>query len=160
MPTLIGHHQGSPTAVRPAHLTTEFPYLPRQSRYNKHLRTANTLISTFIRTLARNTDLWHNDLRIVDSTPVERARSRPTAKRSDLAGRAGYGYCPSHSQYFWDPRLHLMRTPGGPPIARAPANPRTDEREVPAGILTPDRDLPDRQSPVTKATTPNTSTRS
>ncbi|KMO94276.1 IS982 family transposase [Streptomyces roseus] len=124
-----------------AHLAAEFPYLPGQSGYNKRLRAANTLIGRFIRTLARDTDLWHDDVWIVDSTPVECARSRPTVKRSDLAGWAGYGYCPSHSRFFWGLRLHLLCTPGGLPIAWALANPKVDEREVLADMLTGDRDL-------------------
>lgn len=124
-----------------AHLTTEFPYLPKQSGYNKRLRAANGLISRFIRTLARDTDLWHDDVWIVDSTPVECARSRPTVKRSDLAGWAGYGYCPSHSRFFWGLRLHLLCTPGGLPISWALANPKIDEREVLADMLTGDQDL-------------------
>ncbi len=122
------------------HLAAEFPYLPGQSGY-KRLRAANTLISRFIRTLARDTDLWHDDVWIVDSTPVECARSRPTVKRSGLAGWAGYGYCPSHSRFFWGLRLHLMCTPGGLPIAWALANPKADEREVLADMLTGDQDL-------------------
>ncbi|WP_030724440.1 IS982 family transposase [Streptomyces sp. NRRL F-2580] len=123
------------------HLAAEFPYLPEQSGYNKRLRAANTLISRFIRTLARDTDLWHDDVWIVDSTPVECARSRPTVQRSDLAGWAGYGYCPSHSRFFWGLRLHLLCTPGGLPIAWALAHPKTDEREVLADMLTGDPDL-------------------
>ncbi|MFJ8213205.1 IS982 family transposase [Streptomyces sp. NPDC096033] len=123
------------------HLAAEFPYLPEQSGYNKRLRAANTLLSRFIRTLARDTDLWHDDVWIVDSTPVECARSRPTVKRSDLAGWAAYSYCPSHSRFFWGLRLHLICTPGGLPIAWALANPKTDEREVLAGMLTQDADL-------------------
>ncbi|WIX93717.1 hypothetical protein [Amycolatopsis sp. DG1A-15b] len=35
-------------------------------------------------------------------------RSRDTTKRSDLAGWAGYGYCSSHSRFFWS--LHGGRT--------------------------------------------------
>ncbi|QKW51674.1 IS982 family transposase [Streptomyces buecherae] len=124
-----------------AHLSAEFPYLPEQSGYNKRLRSANSLISRFIRTLARDTDLWHDDVWIVDSTPVECARSRPTVKRSELAGWAGYGYCPSHSRFFWGLRLHLICTPGGLPIAWALANPKIDEREVLTDMLTGDQDL-------------------
>ncbi|MFE2596814.1 IS982 family transposase [Streptomyces sp. NPDC059396] len=123
------------------HLSAEFPYLPRQSGYNKRLRAANTLISRFIRALGRDTDLWHDDVWIVDSTPVECARSRSTAKRSDLAGWAGYGYCPSHSRFFWGLRLHLVRTPGGLPVAWALASHKADEREVLADMLTGDPDL-------------------
>jgi hypothetical protein len=123
------------------HLAAEFPYLPEQSGYNKRLQAANTLISRFIRTLARDTDLWHGDVWIVDSTPVECARSRPAVKRSELAGWAGYGYCPSHSRFFWGLRLHLLCTPSGLPIAWALANPKVDEREVLADMLTGDQDL-------------------
>jgi hypothetical protein len=104
------------------HLASEFPYLPGQSGYNERLRAASPLISRFIRALARDTDLWHDDVWIVDSTPVECARSRPTVKRSDLAGWAGYGYCASHSRFFWGLRLHLLCTPGGLPVAWALAS--------------------------------------
>jgi hypothetical protein len=38
-----------------------------------------------------------DDVWLIDSTPVECGRSRETAKRSNLAGVAGYGYCASHS---------------------------------------------------------------
>ncbi|GLX48691.1 hypothetical protein Shyhy01_16410 [Streptomyces hygroscopicus subsp. hygroscopicus] len=51
--------------------------------------------------LAEDCDLWLDDVWIVDSTPVECARSRETVKRSDLAGCAGYGYCRSHSRFYW-----------------------------------------------------------
>ena len=40
----------------------------------------------------------HDDLLLIDSTPVECGRSRETAKRSALAEVADYGYCASHSR--------------------------------------------------------------
>ncbi|GIH97986.1 hypothetical protein Psi01_86160 [Planobispora siamensis] len=85
----------------PAHLPGAFPYLPGQSGYNKRLRAALPLLQRAITALARDTDLWADPLGVVDSTPVECGRSRPTAQRSNLAGWAGYGYCRSHSRYFW-----------------------------------------------------------
>src|SRR4051812_41294938 len=66
--------------------------------------------------LAADTDLWADPVWLVDSTPVECAPSRPTVQRSNLAGFAGYGYCASHSRYFWGPRLHLVCTPAGLPL--------------------------------------------
>ena len=63
-----------------------------------------------IRALAQDTTLWSDDVWVVDSTPVECGRSRDTVKRSDLAGWAQYGYCASHSRYFWGLRLHLVCT--------------------------------------------------
>ena len=94
----------------PRALPGAFPYLPGQSGYNKRLRGAVPLIKRLIRVLAADTDLWTDPVWITDSTPVECARSRPAAKRSDLAGWAGYGYCASHSRFFWGLRLHLICT--------------------------------------------------
>ena len=61
--------------------------------------------------------------------------SRETVKRSELAGLAAYGYCASHSRYFWGLRLYLVCAPDGMPIAfcLAPAN--EPEREVAAALL-------------------------
>jgi len=61
--------------------------------------------------------------------------SRETVKRSELAGFAAYGYCASHSRYFWGLRLYLLCAPDGMPIAfcLAPAN--ESEREVAAALL-------------------------
>jgi DDE family transposase len=112
------------------HLGHLFPYLPGQAGYNKRLRGAAGLITTLIRMLAVDTSAWSDDTWLIDSTPVECGRSQPTAKRSELAGWAGYGYCASHSRYFWGLRLHLVCTPAGLPVAFALTNPKIDEREV------------------------------
>jgi hypothetical protein len=77
----------------PQRLPGAFPYLPGQSGYNKRLRAAWPLLRRVIRELAADTDLWTDPVWLVDSTPVECARSRPTVQRSNLAGHAGYGYC-------------------------------------------------------------------
>jgi len=77
----------------PSALPAAFSYLPGQSGYNKRLRNALPLIKRLIRALAADTGLWTDSLWLVDSTPVERARSRPTVKRSNLAGWAGDSYC-------------------------------------------------------------------
>jgi Transposase DDE domain len=47
-----------------------------------------------------------------------------------LAGWASYGYCTSHSRYFWGLRLHLVCTVHGLPITFALTSANTDEREV------------------------------
>jgi hypothetical protein len=112
------------------HLRHLFPYLPRQAGYNKRLRRSAVQLAALIRVLATDTDVWADDTWLIDSTPVECGRSRPTARRSNLAGWAGYGYCASHSRFFWGLRLHLVATPAGLPVAFALANPKTDERDV------------------------------
>ncbi len=67
--------------------------------------------------------------------------SHPTLQRSDLAGWAGYGYCASHSRFFWGLRLYLVSTPAGMPILWALANPKIGEREVLAAMLEHDAGL-------------------
>jgi hypothetical protein len=113
-----------------ARLRHLFPYLPGQSGYNKRLRRSTVQLQAMIRILAEDTDVWADDTWLIDSTPVECGRSRPTVQRSRLAGWAGYGYCASHSRFFWGLRLHLVCTPAGLPITFAVAHPKADEREV------------------------------
>jgi hypothetical protein len=139
---LLGvHSEARWLRLVPAALPGAFPYLPGQSGYNKRLRAASPLLKRLIRVLATDTDLWADPVWLVDSTPVECARSRPTVVRSELAGHAGYGYCASHSRYFWGLRLHLVCTPAGLPITWALAHPKLDERQVLMSVLDHDAGL-------------------
>jgi hypothetical protein len=124
-----------------AHLRHLFPYLPQQPGYNKRLRAAAQMIRHCIRALATGTTVWADDVWVVDSTPVECGRSRQTAKRSDLAGWAEYGYCASHSRYFWGLRLHLVCTLQGLPVAFALTGAKADEREVLTAMFTAEPEL-------------------
>jgi hypothetical protein len=117
------------------HLRHLFPYLPGQSGDNKRLRRTGELLSATIRMIACDTTLWSDDVWVVDSTPVECGRSRQTAKRSALAGWATYGYCASHSRYFWGLRLHLVCTLHGLPVAVALVGAKADERQVLLDLL-------------------------
>jgi Transposase DDE domain len=123
------------------HLAGMFTYLPGQSGYNKRLRAATALVLHMIQILGRDTSLWSDDVWVVDSTPVECGRSRQTAQRSELAGWAEYGYCASHSRFFWGLRLHLLCTLGGLPVAFALTGAKADERSTLLGMLDADPDL-------------------
>lgn len=112
-----------------------FPVQLCQSGYNRRLRAALPLIQHVIRALAFDTDFWFDNHWILDSTPVECGRSRPTVKRSDAAGWATYGYCASHSRFFWGLRLYLICTPTGMPILWALADAKIGEREVVEAML-------------------------
>ncbi len=131
------------------HLRDLFPYLPQQPGYNKRLRKTAGTIGVLIGVLARDTSLWTDDVWVVDSTPVECGRSRETARRSELAGWAEYGYCASHSRYFWGLRLHLLATLHGLPVGVALTGAKADERQVLLGILAADPQLTsDRQDQI------------
>jgi hypothetical protein len=121
-----------------ARLRHLFPYLPQQPGYNKRLRRLADTLRWLIGMLARDTRLWTDDVWVADSTPVECARSRETVHRSALAGWAEYGYCASHSRYFWGLRLHLLCTLQGLPVGFAVSGAKADEREVLLGILDAD----------------------
>jgi hypothetical protein len=124
-----------------AHLRHLFPYLPKQPGYNKRLRRLGDTIGWLAGVLARDTTLWTDDVWVADSTPVECARSREAARRSDLAGWAEYGYCASHSRYFWGLRLHLLCTLHGLPVGFALTGAKADERQTLLGILDADPTL-------------------
>ena len=118
-----------------------FPYLPTQSGYNKRVRAATGMLRAVIAHLVACTSRCTDDVWVVDSTPVECGRSRETAKRSDLAGWAEYGYCASHSRFFWGLRLHLVCALSGLPVAFALTGAKADEREILLGMLDADPNL-------------------
>ena len=71
-------------------------------------------------------------------TPPRSSVAAPeTTKRSDPAGWAAYGYCASHSRWFWGLRLHLVCTLQGLPVGLL-AGAKADERQVLLGILAAD----------------------
>jgi hypothetical protein len=112
-----------------------FPYLPKQPGYNKRMRALAPQIVRLLNVVAFASPSWYDKIRLLDSTPVPTGASRETVKRSAFAGHAGYGYCTSHSRYFWGFRLYLLCASDGMPIAfeLAPAN--APEREVAAEML-------------------------
>lgn len=118
-----------------SNLLEMFPNLPGQSGYNKRLRKLASTMSWLVSALGQQTSIASDDVWVADSTPVECARSRETVKRSDLAGWAEYGYCASHSRFFWGLRLHLLCTLQGLPVGWALTGAKADEREVLNAIL-------------------------
>jgi transposase len=112
-----------------------FPDLPAQAGYHKRRRRLGETIEWLLAHFAAQSPGAVDDLLLIDSTPVECGRSRETAKRSALGEVAGYGYCASHSRWFWGLRLHAICAPDGTPRALALAAPSRDEREVGLELL-------------------------
>ena len=119
-------------SYRLAHL---FPVRPKHSGYHQRVRVLAPLIAQALSLLATDTPHSDQQLRRLDSTPVPCAQSRTTVRRSEFAGIATYGYCASHSRFFWGFRLYLLCTSDGIPVGYelAPAN--APEREVAAELL-------------------------
>lgn len=112
-----------------------FPAMLTQSGYHKRLKSAQSLLCKAILTLAACCPSWFDDLWITDATPVPCGMSRETVKRSDLAGHASYGYCASHSRWYWGLKLYLVCASDGMPVMWCLANPKLGEREVLAALL-------------------------
>ena len=108
----------------PARVGHLFPRLLRQSEYNQRLKSAAPLLETALRWLADQTPGSAEMLRLMDATPIPCGHSVITAKRSDLFGWAGYGYCPSHSRWYWGSKLLLICTCEGTVTGFGLANPK------------------------------------
>jgi DDE family transposase len=107
-----------------------FPRLLRQSEYNGRLKAAAPLLEAALRWLAGHTPGSAELVRLMDATPVPCGQSVITARRSGLAGYAGYGYCPSHSRWYWGAKLLLIVTCDGTVTGFGLANPKLfGERE-------------------------------
>jgi hypothetical protein len=90
---LLGYHsQARWLRYANKHLTGMFPYLPQRPGYHKRLKAALPLLKRMIRELAMDSDFWTYTVWIADSAPVPCGMSRPAVQRSDMAGRAGYGF--------------------------------------------------------------------
>jgi hypothetical protein len=114
----------------PARVGHLFPRLLRQSEYNDRLKGAAPLMEAALRWLADQTPGSAELLRLMDGTPVPCGQSVVTARRSDLFGHAGYGYCASHSRFYWGAKLMLIVTCDGTVTGFGLANPRlAGERE-------------------------------
>ena len=81
----------APPRSRGGHL---FPRPRRASEYNAAVKDAGPLLEAALRWLAGHTPATAELMRLLDATPVPCGESAVTAKRSDLFGWAGYGYCP------------------------------------------------------------------
>ena len=112
-----------------------FPRRPGQSGYYKRRRALAETIEWLIGVFADRSPGSEDPLLLIDSTPVECARSRETVKRSALADAADYGYSASHSRFFWGFRLHAIFAPDGTPRALALCSPKRDERQVGLELL-------------------------
>jgi Transposase DDE domain len=91
-----------------------FPHLPSQSQYNRRLRRLAPRIATVQLLVAEL--VASSDLRIADGTLIGVANYPGCASRSEFAGAAAYGYCPSKSQFVWGVRLVLVTDPNGLPL--------------------------------------------
>jgi Transposase DDE domain len=122
-------------AVAEHRLGDLFPRLPKQPGYWKRRARAAETIEWLIGVFAADCPGYHDDVVLVDSTPVECGRSVETSRRSQLADACGHGREHTHSRWFWGMRLHLCCAADGTPRASILASADEGEREVALRLL-------------------------
>jgi hypothetical protein len=124
-------------AVARKRLSHLFPILPDRAGFYKRREALSDTIEALVADFAAHSPGFEDDVLLVDSTPVECARSRETVKRGGasaladaLSDAADYGYCASHSRFFYGFRLHTLFAMDGTPRAVALTSAKVDEKEV------------------------------
>jgi hypothetical protein len=106
-----------------------FPDLPDQTQYNRRLRRLTPWITTVQLMLAEL--IAEGRIRLADGTLIACANYPGCASRSEFAGHAAFGYCPSKSQFVWGMRLVLISDRKGVPVGYDLVGPKTgQEREA------------------------------
>lgn len=104
-----------------------FPHLPDQSQYNRRLR---RLVPQIVMVQLEVAELVASGrTRLADGTLIGCANYAGCASKSDFAGEAGYGYCPSKSRFYWGMRLVLVTDEMGVPVGYDLVAPGEGERE-------------------------------
>ena len=105
-----------------------FPALPDQAQYNRRLRRLTPWITTVQLMLAEL--VAEGQVRLADGTLIACANYPGCASKSQFAGHASYGYCPSKSLFVWGMRLVLIADLKGTPVGYDLVGPKTgQERE-------------------------------
>jgi hypothetical protein len=117
-----------------------FPSLVGQSGWHKRRARLDSELELVMHALARECPGFWDEIVVIDSTPVETARSRETVKRAgasslSIANAASYGYCPSHSRWFYGMRLHGVFGLDGTPRALMLVGADRPEREIALNML-------------------------
>src|ERR671916_3349152 len=102
-----------------------FPDLPDQTQYNRRLRRLTPHLTTVQLMLAEL--VAEGQIRLADGTLIACANYPGCASKSQFAGHASYGYCPSKSLFVWGMRLVLMADIKGVPFGYDLVGPKTGQ---------------------------------
>ena len=112
-----------------------FPDLPDQTQYNRRLRRLTPHLTTVQLMLAEL--VAEGQIRLADGTLIACANSPGCASKSQFAGHASFGYCPSKSQFVWGMRLVLLADRKGVPVGYDLTGPKTgQERDTVLDLAT------------------------
>jgi hypothetical protein len=92
-----------------------FPQLPDQTQYNRRLRRLTPYVCSVQLMVAEL--IAEGRVRLADGTPIGCATFAGCASKCEFAPHAGYGCCPSKSQFYRAMRLVLVAAWKGVPVA-------------------------------------------
>lgn len=105
-----------------------FPHLPCQSQSNRRLRRLTPWLAAVQLRVAEL--VAEGRVLLADGTLIACANYPGCASKSHFGGEAGYGYCPSKSQFVWGMRLVLICDRKGVPVGYDLIEPKAgQERE-------------------------------
>src|SRR5919109_3987310 len=110
-----------------------FPHLPDQTQYNRRLRRLAPSIAAVQLQVAEL--IAEGSIRLVDGTLIACANYPGCASKSEFAGHASYGYCPSKSLFVWGMRPVPMAHVQGPPVGYDLVGPKTGHERDSAWAL-------------------------
>jgi hypothetical protein len=102
-----------------------FAHVPDQTQFNRRLRRLTPWLTTVQLMLAEL--IAEGEIRLVDGTLIACANYPGCASKSDFAGHASYGYCPSKSQFVWGMRLVVLADRKGVPVGYDLVGPKTGQ---------------------------------
>ena len=112
-----------------------FPRLIDQSQFNRRARALRLLVEELRRAWLVQLGVFHHTHFLLDTKPVPVVGVKRSNRRSDFAGSASYGHCPSRNMKYFGYKLVTVTTFSGIPVVYELVPAHTDEREAAEAVL-------------------------
>jgi hypothetical protein len=112
-----------------------FPRLIDQSQFNRRARALRLLVEELRRAWLVQLGVFQHTRFLLDTKPVPVVGVKRSNRRSDFAGSASYGYCPSRNLKYYGYKLVAITTCSGIPVIYELVPAHTDEREAAEAVL-------------------------
>jgi hypothetical protein len=112
-----------------------FPRLIDQSQFNRRARALRLLVEELRRAWLVQLGVFQHTRFLLDTKPVPVVGVKRSNRRSDFAGSASYGYCPSRNLKYFGYKLVAITTCSGIPVVYELVPAHTDEREAAEAVL-------------------------
>jgi hypothetical protein len=113
-----------------------FPRLVAQSQFNRRARALRLLVEELRRSWLVQLGVFRHTRFLLDTKPVPVVGVKRSNRRSDFAGSASYGHCPSRNMKYFGYKLVVATTFSGIPVVYELVPAHTDEREAAEAVLT------------------------